>query len=106
MTVRTFDGRELPDGVFIASGTDPWVEVDGVPVDWKEKGGAPAEDNDCDVCSDMPVPGVIAPMNTPEGIERCDECERYPGDLEAALVLARTVGGIVRFEQDELEDSE
>ena len=29
----TYDGT-LPDGVMIASETNPWVEVDGEPVDW------------------------------------------------------------------------
>lgn len=32
-------------------------------------------------------------------VERCDECDVYPGDLEAAWAVANTLGGIVHYEQ-------
>lgn len=50
----------------------------------------------CDSCGDI-LPGVIEDMDTHEGIQRCDECSVYDGDLEAALALADHVGGVVRF---------
>lgn len=48
-----------------------------------------------------PIPGVAAPMNTPEGIQRCDLCDLYRSDLDAALALrdALVPGGVVRFYQ-------
>lgn len=52
-----------------------------------------------EVCGQAdPVPGVAAPMNSPEGIQRCDECALYGGDLDAAVALALHVpGGRVMF---------
>lgn len=34
------------------------------------------------------VPGVLAPMDTAHGIQRCDACNLFPGDLDAARALA------------------
>jgi hypothetical protein len=36
-------------------------------------------------------------MDTDEGIQRCDAADVFEGDLDAALALARVVGGIVKF---------
>lgn len=112
--IRTFDGT-YDDNALMVPGTDPWVEIDGVPVDWTtcNCGSGPntplslhasicsrrAADrpNACETCAGEPVAGVIAPMNTREGIQRCDECERFEGDLDAALALARLVGGTVKY---------
>lgn len=98
MSAMIFEGGNLPEGVFIASGTNPWVEVDGKPVDWLaidlrlyDRAG-----NDCDGCGNV-VPGAIEAMDTPEGIQCCDECLRIEGDLEAAQALAEIVGGTVHF---------
>lgn len=100
--IKTFDGT-YADFTLIASGTDPWVEVDGKPVDWVAKNLPTDPDNDCESCADMPISGVIAPINTREGIERCDECKRFEGDLDAAFALAKLVGGAVKYETDEDE---
>lgn len=39
---------------------------------------------DCEGCSAMSVPGVIA-VSWAESIERCDTCARYPSDEAARL---------------------
>jgi hypothetical protein len=54
----------------------------------------------CDSCG-MVLPGVIESMDTDEGIQRCDECELYPGDCEAAQALASLVGGVVCYQAEE-----
>jgi hypothetical protein len=39
--------------------------------------------------------GFFAPTNngpTDQGVERCDICRKYPGDLHAALALAKMIG--------------
>ena len=47
------------------------------------------------------VQGVIEAMDTPFGIQRCDNCGQYEGDLEAAAALADALTdfyvGAVRF---------
>lgn len=97
--VRTFDGTPLND-VCIADETDPWLEVDGVPVTWPRDGLRGAERNDCGQCAGEPVPGALTRMNSEVGIQRCDTCIRFAGDLDAALALAELVGGVVKFEQE------
>ena len=94
-TATTYDGT-LPDGVLIASDTNPWVEVAGEPVDWTTSTLPEAA---CP-CGEHPtvLPGVIAPIDTEEGINRCDAALLFDGDLDAALALARLVGGVVKFE--------
>ena len=56
-------------------------------------------DNDCDTCAGCLLRGVIEAMDTPEGVQRCDECDLYPGDLEAAAALrdAFFPAGLVRY---------
>jgi hypothetical protein len=81
--------------MMIADGTNPWVEVDGVPVDWVER--EPLHPvNDCGLCGDF-LDGAIAAMDTNEGVQRCDECDLFEGDIEAAEALARLVGGVVEW---------
>lgn len=94
-----------PDRRLIADGTNPWVEVPtrtgSIVVDWSQSTLAGDPDNDCDGCAGGPLPGVIAPMDTEIGIQRCDTCQRFDGDLAAADALARIVGGVARFETEE-----
>jgi len=92
----TYDGT-LPDGVMIASETNPWVEVDGEPVDWTTS-TLPRVPCPCDEDHAALVPGVIDAMDSDEGVQRCDASGVFDGDLDAALALARLVGGVVKFE--------
>ncbi|HEY3514557.1 MAG TPA: hypothetical protein VGL36_35585 [Kribbella sp.] len=101
-----FEGIPLPPGTFIADGTNPWIEVDGQPLAWPQLDVPVAQDNDCDQCGDEPVPGVLTGMDDAQGIQRCDTCNRYAGDLDAALALAQLVGGVVKFEPDSTEPVE
>lgn len=93
------------DGRLIANYTNPWVVVNGEPVDWTNPGVSipmrPFEPNDCDACGI--IPGVIEAMDTPEGIQRCDQCQRYEGDLSAAQALADAVSGEVWFTEESEE---
>lgn len=50
----------------------------------------------CDGCATSLIPGTRDQSNTNEGIERCDMCELFEDDLDAALALAKGVGGAVR----------
>lgn len=99
------DREDLP---LIASRTNPWVEVNGEPVDWTD----PVWNNQrvvrpqCDTCNGTILPGVIEAMDSNEGIQRCDECDTYPGDLEAAWQLARLVDGVVVYETGEDDEDE
>lgn len=92
----TYDGH-LPDGVLIADGTNPWIEVDGIPVDWTTT-TLPRTECPCEEGFSVVLPGVIDAMDTPVGIQRCDACSRFDGDLDAALALARLVNGVVKFD--------
>jgi hypothetical protein len=52
-------------------------------------------------CGCWPRPHVLAPMNSPYGIQRCDSCAPDGfGDFDAAALLAEAVGGVVRFYVD------
>lgn len=101
-TIRVYDGTQL-SGMFIADGTNPWIEVAGEALTWPHDALPVAQDNDCDQCAGEPLPGVLTGMDDDAGIQRCDSCERYAGDLDAAHALARLVGGVVKFEQDPSE---
>lgn len=101
MVIRQFDGVYTEATPNIARETDPWVGVDGVPYDWMARPLPDAPDNDCEICRDSPVSGALQAMNTPAGIERCDECEVFEGDLDAAFALAALVGGTVYYESEE-----
>lgn len=106
--IGTYTGEPLTE--MIADQTNPWVESHGQPInwtrhpvsDWRARYGV-TEVTDCEGCEHSILPGVIESMDTPEGIQRCDSCQRHRGDLDAALALAALVGGVVRFE---IEDDE
>jgi hypothetical protein len=93
------------DDRLIASGTNPWVVVNGAPVDWMNPAVSLAarspEPNNCEGCTGCVLPGVIEAMDTPQGVQRCDTCQRYIGDLFAAQALAALVGGEVWFTEEE-----
>lgn len=97
--IATYDGT--PTGLMIADGTNPWVEVDGAPYDWTTNPLPldPDGDPEC-ACNLSPLAGTLDAVDDEYGIQRCDECQRFDGDLDAALALAHLVGGIVRFEAE------
>jgi hypothetical protein len=102
----TYDGQ--PTSALIARGTDPWVEVDGVPVAWTVEAGpvllpSPVSHGDCDTCTYSPVPGALEAMNSNEGIQACGSCARFDTDLDAALALARAVGGVACFYTEKIQ---
>lgn len=79
-------------GAVIESETSPWITApDGSVVSFLTSdllltgGGGCMEDIHF-------IPGVLAPMDTDEGIQRCDACNIYPGDLEAAAAVAKIYG--------------
>jgi hypothetical protein len=80
----------------IAEGTNPWVEVDGEPVYWPAV-DLPRIPCPCGAGFEVIEPGVLESMDSPRGVQRCDACSTYDGDIEAAVALARRVGGVVRF---------
>ena len=43
--------------------------------------------NDCDQCEGSPVPGAILGMDYVEGVQRCDQCEKFDNDLNAAIAV-------------------
>lgn len=96
MAVLKFDG-ELPDGVFIKRSTNPWLQAadedDSVDLDLLRGDiGILRNDRTCvEGCSNCIVQGVIESMDTPDGIQRCDVCQLFDGDLEAAQALADAV---------------
>ena len=75
-------------GVLIASGTNPWLQVDGQPVDLMEIARADEYVEDCDGCRQDEFAGIALAMDTPDGIQRCDQCGTFDGDLEAAQAAA------------------
>lgn len=76
-----------------AYATNAWLERDGEPIDLEDlQPWTPAADPSCDQCEGMPIHGVIAPTNTEYGIERCDQCEVFESDLDAASALAEHLG--------------
>lgn len=73
--------------------TNPWIrDPHGADVDLAERFGhfPTATDSPCGECG--PLPGTLAPMDTHRGIQRCDACDLYPGDLDAAAALAASLG--------------
>lgn len=97
MGVVIYDGTPI-DGL-IKDRTNPWVEVDGKPVDWTES-PLPRVACPCEDMGQVVVPGVLDGMDTPEGVQRCDGCGIYESDLDAALALAKRVGGVAKFEKE------
>lgn len=110
-----YTGALAPD-VLIATDTEPWLEdPTGTPVDLTAF--APASPRttgpsacDCDTWAILP--GILAPWGDQHGIERHDDCARYPSDLEAAAVLAAHLEQVtgtpytVHFERAEIPPPE
>jgi len=86
---RQYTGQE--DAV-LAPETDPWLQRDdGSIVELERLMKHLPRGPVCGECAG----GWFAPTSngpTEQGIERCDECAVYPGDLDAALVLAGRLG--------------
>jgi hypothetical protein len=94
MTVKTirFEG-ELPEGWVIAGTTNPWIEEadSDTALDLEQVAlsiGQLNNSGQCYGCYNCILEGVIEAMDTPEGIQRCDNCDVFEGDLEAAQALA------------------
>lgn len=52
-------------------------------------------------CGECEIRGILAPWDSTIGINMCDECDAYEGDVHAALALASLVpGGVVRIYVD------
>lgn len=92
--------------VYIARETNPWLQVDGQPVDLT--GIDSGASVDCDGCNDGGAyAGVILAMDSADGIQMCDSCGKFEGDLEAAHhaaeVLTKATGRdhTVWFEPEE-----
>ena len=94
-------------GVMLADQSDPWLQrPDGsiVTIAWHLVLVSTGECGDC-------RGGFFAPTEngpTDQGIERCDECNVYAGDLDAALALAALIGPdiTVWFEPDTDDNEE
>lgn len=94
MAAMTYDGTQTD--VQIEGQRNPWVEVDGTPVNWTAS-NLPRVPCPCGENGPVVLAGVLDSMDTDEGVQRCDTCLTYPGDLDAALALARLVGGVAKF---------
>ncbi|WP_263729982.1 hypothetical protein [Cellulomonas sp. SG140] len=85
---RRYTGGEIDA---IADGSDPWLErPDGSVVDLAEHLDRLSV-GPCGECRG----GFFAPTTngpTDQGVERCDACDIYDGDLSAALALAALIG--------------
>ena len=79
------------EDVTLADGTDPWLQhPDGTVVDLMAH-LARLPVGQCEECRG----GLFAPTGngpTDQGVERCDACSQYVGDLHAATVLAELIG--------------
>ena len=86
-----------------ADQTDPWLQYpDGSVVTTIELHLAHMALGPCEECHG----GFFAPTGngpTEHGIERCDACDLYEGDMEAAVALAAVIGPEVTvwFEPEE-----
>ncbi|MCK0441121.1 hypothetical protein MUG78_17110 [Gordonia alkaliphila] len=77
--------RDSPE-IVLALGTNPWLaDNSGTIIDLTAVSGT--RSSECGQCA--PIPGVVAPVDTEFGIQRCDECSIYAGDFEAAFALAQ-----------------
>ena len=88
--INRWNGRP---GALIHGHTNPWLrDPDGSDADLAARFGPTptAADSPCGACG--PLAGILAPMDTGHGIQRCDVCDLYPGDLEAAAALAAHLG--------------
>ncbi|WIB65365.1 hypothetical protein [Curtobacterium sp. MCBD17_040] len=74
----------------IARETDPWLrDANGQDINLARFSKHPVDGP----CGERihAIPGVLAPWNG-NGVERCDMCGLYEGDLEAATALAASIG--------------
>jgi len=74
--------------------TNPWLrDKDGVDVNLlelvREGDVLRTHDGACYACTPAIVSGVLEAMDSPEGIQRCDNCELYDSDLAAAAALGQ-----------------
>ncbi len=97
--IGTYTGH-LPADICIADDTNPWIEIDGSTVVWPHPDLIPDAANEYEACAGAPLPGVLAPMDSEIGIQRCDTCQVFDGDLPAALALAALIDGVVKYELD------
>lgn len=75
------------ESAVIESETNPWLQwPEGGPIDLTPYIGGPGPD--CPDCGGL-LSGVLN-MDSVFGIQRCDTCEKYPGDLDAAKALRDT----------------
>lgn len=74
--------------------TAPWLQIGDALVDvgLATKHWDVAEGNPCSTCAGSKLLGALFPHNGYFCIERCDECELYPGDLHAARAVAARIG--------------
>lgn len=81
------------EGVMIESDTDPWLEVDGKRIDFRYAAIVPGT---CEEGGHL-IDGVLGMHDC--GIERCDACDLFDGDLSAALAYAEhlNVGATVWY---------
>jgi hypothetical protein len=88
-----YTGQE--DAMMIAYGTNVWLkDADGNEADLETLLKALPVDgsNTCEGCEGSPVIGARAPSNGPSEVERCDSCETFGGDFEAAQAVAARLG--------------
>lgn len=74
----------------IGAESNPWLkDEDGESIDLTDLFNEPRIiiAGGCEQCGNGPVPGVLPAMDTPYGIQRCDTCGIYEGDLQAARAL-------------------
>lgn len=107
MSALTARQRAGLAGVTLADCTDPWLQhPDGSVVALTEHLAA-LTPGECGECRG----GFFAPTDngpTEQGVERCDACDAYPGDLDAAVALAALIGPDITVwyepDTDEQED--
>lgn len=75
-------------------GTYAWLQIGDALVDvtLATKHWPAAAGNDCEGCVGTELLGARWPVDSTYGIERCDVCELYPGDLHAARAVAARIG--------------
>lgn len=78
------------DRVTLEDGTDPWLQRPDGTIFPLRQAVSLLPVGDCGECPG----GLFAPTSngpTDQGIERCDQCPTFEGDLEAAVALATFV---------------
>ena len=93
-TTKRWDGEDLAPGHYIATDSEPWLRdpETGEDVNLAAfEAAAPRTpetvDVDCE-CEWSWFPGAFAPVNSDYGIQACDSCDTYEGDLETAAAIA------------------